>query len=158
MRPLSLACSFASPYCPCFRAILSLLSWDHPCPALCSHLDFRHCFPLTLESLPPDAEMVWAFTVFRSQSAGVIFSEKLSCLQWLGPPDLSSSASSALSLPHSVILTLNFMLTVSTTGSRGFAWFSVLSFQNSDRIVMRGWILASEVVKTVTMELVFGNV
>ena len=83
VRPLSLACSFASPYCPCFRAILSLLSWDHPCPAFCSHLDFRHCFSRTLESLPPDAEMVWAFTVFRSHSAGVIVSEKLSCLQWL---------------------------------------------------------------------------
>lgn len=35
---------------------------------------------------------------------------------------------------------------------------SVLSTQNSDQIVMRGWILASEVVKTVTMEPVFGNV
>ena len=79
------------------QSILSLFQ-GHPFssflgPPLSSILfsfDFRHCFSLILESLPPDAEMVWAFTVFMSHSAGVIFSEKLSCLQWLGPPDLSS--------------------------------------------------------------------
>lgn len=125
----SLASSFASQsILSLFQAFLSLLSWGHSCPAFGSHLDFRHCFPLILESLPPVAEMVWAFTVFMSHSAGVLFSEKLSCLQWLGPSELSSSASFfALSLSHSVVLTLNFMLTVSTTGGRGFAWFSILS-------------------------------